>query len=561
MKKLILSIFALVSMPMSMLAQEGPQHLFPEVTFTYQGVTYTVPAWDALASMGERVQSTFVKTNPDEGGEGSLDPSGPGSPGGGTNIGDRNSRTEYNGIIVATACALPTDGGKPLCDFSAGNITIDGYEHDASTVTYGDIFPDMDGEPLGAYTLFSTAKITGDYSIPEEAPAFEDDVLANKYNIIGVGDAAYANKSWSHDDNTLYMQATKITIPAHIKFLGKFSFFADGYAKEIIIPRYESEITVFPEGVFSECMRIKRVRFPELLERVEAHAFGGCKVLRLIYLYAQHSPTIANDAFEKYSESTATDFDPGKCAGWAYDIETVKNFRNEYPEVWNQFLFRMPMTWPESGYSTFFSELPIFKYYPKDDGDDNVVLAHQADGPLTMYYAKMSDTNTIGQNADGQYQINLTTFNGTYAAKSMGLLLTGTTENLYVAPTNFKNIKTWGNYLKGSDEPMDMTSIINNNPGSNVYLLKDGKFRNCSGGTLKANKAYMIISKEKFKGRNEAKEISFVFDGENGETDGVYGLEAAIKEAENSWYTLQGVRVEVPTRGIFIRGGKKYVFK
>ena len=64
MKKLFTLFLMALAIPMNSLAQN--EHLFPEVTFTYNGETYTVPAWDAKGNLGERVQSTFETTTPQE---------------------------------------------------------------------------------------------------------------------------------------------------------------------------------------------------------------------------------------------------------------------------------------------------------------------------------------------------------------------------------------------------------------------------------------------------------------------------------------------------------------
>ena len=106
-----------------------------------------------------------------------------------------------------------------------------------------------------------------------------------------------------------------------------------------------------------------------------------------------------------------------------------------------------------------------------------------------------------------------------------------------------------------------MDDVIASNPDKKVYVLKDGQFRRCSGGTLAAGKAYLMIPTKDFPGRTEAKELNFVLEDEEGETDAVKGISIARILEDDSWYNLQGVRVENPTRGIFIRGGKKYVFE
>ena len=567
MKKFYFLLLMILAVPVSSMAQEGQEHLFPEVTFTYQGKEYIVPAWDALGDKGERVQSTFEKTNSGEGGEGGLDPSGPGSPGGGINIGDDDGRAEYNGIIVATACALPADGGVPVGDFSAADIIIDDYEYDASTVTYADIFPDMDGEPLGNYLLFSTAKITGEYTVPETAPAFEDDQYANTYNIIGIGEGAYANKSWSHSDNTLYMQATTITIPVHIKSLGKYSFMADGYLVEVVLP-LDSEIPAYPEGVFADCMRLKKARLTESITSIGSHAFGGCKVFRLLYANKNESPEVAADAFTKYADSETEDCIPGKLCVWTYDFAGVTNYRTAN-SLWNDFIFRAPI--PQNKYITFYSDMPIWRKYPNnkdsENPDTNPDLSSQGD-VLKIYYAKTK--TCIGADGKTLTLTNLTA-NNTSKGKcpyESGLILYTTSTNLYFAPTNVEYKDRWltVNYLHGSMEPINMADVIANNSDKKVYVLKNGQFLRCSGGTLAAGKAYLMIPIADFPGRTDAKELNIVFEDEEGETDGIKAIDNSQLRIENGVvYDLQGRVVstngmESLPKGIYIMNGKKYVF-
>lgn len=540
MKKLSTILLLMLGIHINALAQE---HLFPEVTFTYQGETYTLPAWDAKGAKGERVQSTFEKTNPDDEGE----------------------RVAYNGIIVATACAISSSTGRPFGDFSEGDITIGENTFTASEVTYSDVFPDMN-ETLGAEYLFSTAAITGEYNVPETAPAFEDDSYANTYNIIGIGDGAYANKSWSHSDNTLYMRATKITIPVHIKSLGKYSFMANGYTTEAVIPQ-ESEIAVYPEGVFADCMRLKKMRLTNSTTSIGSHAFGGCKVLRLIYVYNNQSPEVAADAFTKYEGSTAEDCVPGKLAIWTYDMAVVKNYRTAN-SLWNEFIFRAPI--PQEKYITFYSDMPIWRKYPNnkdaDNPDTNPALASQSESIMKIYYARVNEC--IGTDGKSLTLTNLSASN-TSSGKcpyNSGLILYTTNTNVYFAPTTVENKARWlsVNYLHGSIDPINMDDVIANNSDKNVYVLKNGQFLRCSGGTLPAGKAYLMIPTADFPGRTAAKELKIVFEDEEGETDGINAIDNSQLRIENGVvYDLQGRVVstngmDALPKGIYIMNGKKY---
>ena len=74
-----------------------------------------------------------------------------------------------------------------------------------------------------------------------------------------------------------------------------------------------------------------------------------------------------------------------------------------------------------------------------------------------------------------------------------------------------------------------------------------------SGETLTKGKAYLKVSAE-----NAAKMSFFSLNG--GELTAISGVEAA-KAANGEFYTLQGVRVAKPSKGLYICNGKKVIVK
>ena len=79
-----------------------------------------------------------------------------------------------------------------------------------------------------------------------------------------------------------------------------------------------------------------------------------------------------------------------------------------------------------------------------------------------------------------------------------------------------------------------------------------GFYKIASGETLKAGKAYLEVSDE-----SAAKMSFFSLDG--GLTD--IGSVEAAKAANSAFYTLQGVKVAKPTKGLYISNGKKVIVK
>lgn len=73
--------------------------------------------------------------------------------------------------------------------------------------------------------------------------------------------------------------------------------------------------------------------------------------------------------------------------------------------------------------------------------------------------------------------------------------------------------------------------------------------------TSAAGKAYLQLT-----AAQAATRISMVFD-ETGETTAINTAEVNTMRVDNAWYSLQGVRVAHPTRGLYIRNGKKIIVK
>ena len=105
--------------------------------------------------------------------------------------------------------------------------------------------------------------------------------------------------------------------------------------------------------------------------------------------------------------------------------------------------------------------------------------------------------------------------------------------------------KVSGNKMVGVTKATDMTGV------ANAYILSDGLFYACSGGTLAAGKAYLVAEKW---ATSTAPSFSIV---EGGEATGIKSLTPALSQGEEVYYDLSGRRVEKPTKGVYIVNGKK----
>ena len=91
-----------------------------------------------------------------------------------------------------------------------------------------------------------------------------------------------------------------------------------------------------------------------------------------------------------------------------------------------------------------------------------------------------------------------------------------------------------------------------------VLAKKDGVvgfYKVAQQGALAPNKAYLQIPTASLTSTSGANGITFVEDG----TTAIQSVTTAT--TDDAWYTLQGVRVAQPTRGLYIHNGKKVVVK
>ena len=125
-----------------------------------------------------------------------------------------------------------------------------------------------------------------------------------------------------------------------------------------------------------------------------------------------------------------------------------------------------------------------------------------------------------------------------------------------------------------TDEPIttQITQMLVGAPAGVEYLLPEegdktnfvlakregvvGFYKVAQQGALAPNKAYLQIPTASLTVTSGANGITFVEDG----TTAIQSVTTATT-TDDAWYTLQGVRVAQPTRGLYIHNGKKVVVK
>ena len=89
------------------------------------------------------------------------------------------------------------------------------------------------------------------------------------------------------------------------------------------------------------------------------------------------------------------------------------------------------------------------------------------------------------------------------------------------------------NYMVGVTKATDMSEV------ANAYILKDGLFYECSGGTLAAGKAY-LNDENGVWATSSSPSFSLIVDGE---TTGIDSLTPALNQGEGVYYDLSGRRI------------------
>ena len=102
----------------------------------------------------------------------------------------------------------------------------------------------------------------------------------------------------------------------------------------------------------------------------------------------------------------------------------------------------------------------------------------------------------------------------------------------------------------------EQTAVAWNSGDKYNYILQQGKFKKATGASLVANRAYLSTTYNVSATTSGAPELDIVFgDG----TTSIQNIERSIND--NQYYTLDGRRVALPTKGLYIVNGKKVIIK
>ncbi len=570
-------------------------HRYPAIPYTIPGNptrTYEMPAWDIkLTDWNDiRVQTIApLPTTTDGHFKGKI-------------VARRTFSNEANNYGSPLFASSPntstlTIGGKT---FAEAKAEFDPDNSELTTWTYGlacavlgkeiaDEAKSMKIFTLSAYSGTTNDEGTTDFTIPStykvSNTSASETYKGRTFDIVEIGVGAFRNYTMQ-TTNVLKVTGT-ITIPNTITKI-EHNAFRHGVFKKVVFEE-GSTLQTIENATFEGCGYLEEVNIPASVQTIKGTAFGSCESLhKVIFEGEDNLPTFTLEDEEplypseaKYpgpysvfegatrfqgdlssgSFTTGQDVHPEKCI-----VEVPLGKAKSYLGAANVNFSQFPMSSKfemNKQYTTYCSDLDFtFKQYDTSSQS-------WSDGDVKVYYVEESDVEL--QNS----KVNLTEITGDFLVpgwkegegNDFGVVLKGVSGETYnIFYPNGHGITTLyevegDNCLHGCTVSTPINVVGDEN--HTYFVLNNGVFRRVeTNGSCKANKAYIMISGKDISGPGmdngtESKDLILSFPDES---TGITTYE--VKSVQNDvWYTLQGIQVKQPQKGIVIKNGKKYVIK
>lgn len=593
-KFFLLSMGLMLSMGASAQSSDGIAHRYPEFTFTAtvsvkgtnETFTFTMPAWDAVVSseipegtgMGYRLQLIENPTSTSGTWRARI-------------VGSRafsHEKSTVTGDYWFASFANSTD----IVITKPDGTTL---EAKTGTVTYKDIFGIYDAEtnPNGVadgdkntnpFTVSKTTSTTDNLVIEKERFIQGGKWKNYTFKIVEIGEAAFRNTNPTNTLSSLSVTGT-ITIPNTIEKIGHNAF-RHGAFKKVVFEE-GSQVTTIERATFEGNKNLEEVHFPASVTTIKGTALGSCEKLNKVVfegstvptfileeeepLYKVGNKTMPEDGYNifqgafrlqtGYDGTTGKDVTPAKCV-IQVPLEKAKSYI-ESDAMFTQFPFSSPFPLTTtSGLMTYCSELDYtFKKYDTSSqnwGDADMKAYYVMGDNVEIENGKVmltpvpDDAMIAGWDEDNDFGVVLKGTSGeTYEIFYPNGVGTGINQTL-----SMENID---NCLKGCVTATNVAAGTDEN--HSYFIMSGGVFKRImKNGQCKANRAYIKISGGPdidMGTTDESRELVLAFPGE---TTGITAHE--VQGTQNdAWYTLQGIQVLQPSKGIFIKNGKKVVIK
>ena len=523
-KILLLSAAMMLSAVVS--AQDAVTHRYPEVKFKIGSQEYTVPAWDVWANepnINGHIRVQRKSQNADGSYVGKIV----------TRYAIYDNAEESNRLYVTSSNQTVTIEGK-------GNFKL-------KDLKYSDVFGTVEGInyniPVYEYTGIPTIK--GDYTIPVDfTPTGGDHYLVDE-----IGDYAFRQPSRNEYNYNWFTPGT-ITIPKEITSIGRGAFFMNLMKK--VVFEEGSTVSDIKEFNFQDCLNLEEITFPSSVTTLTGTVLGGCPALKRINFAGTTAPELttfrwAGNDYEVFETSTSAGATvKANCVVsvplWSYNDES------DWYDNFDGFLFSSPVTLGKD-MITFCSDMPFTVKQYSFNNDNNIV--EWKDGELKASYVESKNIS--------ETSVGLTEITGNAIIPGIfGVILSGTagqTYDIFYNPDGFEELDD-ENMLIGVVENTEITI----QEGCSYFVLSDGKFHPVfQNGTIAAHKAYLMVDEDEISipiTSTSSKSVYMV----GADVSGIESTEA--KSAQDGiFYTLQGMPVSQPTKGLFIKNGKKIIIK
>lgn len=277
-------------------------------------------------------------------------------------------------------------------------------------------------------------------------------------------------------------------------------------------------VTTIEESAFSGCAGLTTVTIPGSVTAIGNYAFYLCSAVNDVYCYA--APSAWNYSTLDFKSGKGTHFHVFDASAWSgssvratFDDDLATHTSNIAGNLVDG------VYW-----STYYSSA----------GNQ------QADASTTVYKAEVSGSTLV-----------LTEIADKVINEGQAVILESTAASTTLTPQAAVSATSYtDNALEGVSSPLAKDDAYD------YYVLSNGSsgigFYRYTGATLGANKAFV---------KQAASPSRDFFGFEDNETTNIENLTPTLSEGEEVWYDLSGRRVESPTKGIYIKNGKKFVVR
>lgn len=339
-----------------------------------------------------------------------------------------------------------------------------------------------------------------------------------EYPITAIGSEAFYNCTG----------LTSIEIPNSVTNIGYMAFYKCTGLKNVKMP---DNLTAIGGSAFGSCTGLTSIEIPGSVTSIGSYAFNNCTGLESVYVECTTPPTMDGDGV--FSDYTIPLYVPAGSMNAYKAADCWKKFTNMYylkPD-WTEVTIEIG----EYGCGTYcspaaldFSEVDGLKAYSAIGFNSSTQVV-----TLARVMTTAAETGIFLKGEPGTYTVPVIDECSEHTLNLLvGTLETNTINSTSGDMSNFKFT-----IAEGDSSPM-------------FYPFEDGT-------SFSAGKAYLQIPTS-WVVSTAQKSVNIRFD--EGETTGIDEVKGENGESK-AIYDLSGRKVETPTRGIYIIGGKKVLVK